>query len=441
MTSQLEEELTRTLTGAADGAPPPGDDFLAGVRGHQRRRRNHRAAAVAACAIVITTVGTMTAVSLNTPAPPLPEQVATSWNGEIPDFEAARPAQEVWPDAVHRLPKTLPDGRQYQVVDVLGQDRYLITTARFRMAGPGTAVIEREEKITGPAVFDAKAKTVRPLYDEDGVIDQDMFFYSFQTVARVGDWAVWMVSATLTARGVRGGFELWSSRLDGVGGPRLIATLTERDRAVPHVGVAGEYVYWQQSGADGTGSAGVYRLPVSGGTPQLVPGSEGYSWLGVSPWVTSTEWVTPVDESTEPRQGELWNLVTGERRTWIANPGARHLRCDPVLCTGQTSDGTQTVQRLDGTGYQVLSPFKPAVPGSGTAGEGRFAVGGAIKPDDRRQYVWDRFTGEAAVTRMALTEQRPTDVGDMSFTGYENTTVQWPDGENGYYVLDLKAIG
>jgi hypothetical protein len=45
-----------------------------------------------------------------------------------------------------------------------------------------------------------------------------------------------------------------------------------------------------------------------------------------------------------------------------------------------------------------------------------------------------------AVTSTGLSEQGPWEIEDMSFDGFENTTVQWPDGENGYYVLDLDAI-
>lgn len=437
MTSQLEDELSRTLTGAAAGAPPPGEEFLAGVRGRQRRRRNNRIIAGAACAVAITTVGAVTAVNLNTQAPAPPAyQVAAAWNGKIPDFRDARPAQEVWPDAVHRLPKTLPDGRHYQVVDALDEDRYLITTFKY-VAVEGTKLVATDRKGSGrgPSVFDAKANTVRPLFDPEEGTGKDVLDYSLTKVARVGDWAVWNIAVGFRSGG--SGVELWSSRLDGVGGPRRIAALTERDRMLPHPGVAGDDVYWQQSAADGTGSSGVYRLPVSGGTPQLVPGSKGFSWFDLSPWVTSAEWYTPLDESSEPRRGELLNLETGERRTWVANPRLKHLRCDPVLCHGETSDGTPAVQRLDGTGLELLPKDQEA---TGRAREGRFADGDVVRSDGRARYVWDRFTGEAAVTNTGLPERGFPDLEDMSFGGFENTTIQWPDGENGYYVLDLDAI-
>ncbi|GAA4678832.1 hypothetical protein [Phytohabitans rumicis] len=436
MIDQLEEALTRALTAAADGTPQPGDDFVSGVRHRQRQRRNRRVAAVAACAVVLTTVGTVTAISPSRPAPP-PEPVAMSWwSGVVPDFAAAKAPQEVWPEAVRRLPQNLPDGRQYQVVAVIDEHRYLITTHEYVLTADGIVAQKPDPRPTGPSVFDVKANTVRPLFDPDSKIGADVVWYSADGAALVGDRAVWLIAVN---RRSGGSFELWSSGVDGVGGPRRLAVVTG-DRTVPHISVVGDAVYWQQTNANGQGSAGVYRQPVSGGAAERIAGSEGYTWFGVSPWVTNAEEAALPGQKPAPSKGTLWNLATGERRPWTVHPDARHLSCDPVLCAGQASDGKPVLQQLDGTEYQVL-PYGDLRFAMQPAREGRFGVGSIARSDGRAEFIWDRYTGTAAVFHTGNKPgSRSESLEGMTVFGFENSTVQWSDGRGGSYVLDLAAI-
>ena len=69
MSSDLDEQLTRTLARAAEDAPMPGYDPVSEVRSRQRRRRRRRAGIAAACAVALATVTVLTGVRLAVPQP------------------------------------------------------------------------------------------------------------------------------------------------------------------------------------------------------------------------------------------------------------------------------------------------------------------------------------------------------------------------------------
>ncbi|MBE1488698.1 hypothetical protein [Plantactinospora soyae] len=441
MSSQLERDLVRTLDEAAASAPVPDEEFVAGVRGRQRRRRRRCTALTGACAVVLTVVASLTVVRLHAPPPtptdPVP--VVAAWSGTVPAFTTELESPErVWPEAVRRLPGTLPDGRSYGVVAILDDDRYLVEIPGWgARAVPDSQLVSYVNRSAPPSVFDVRAGTVRALGDPAAANGKN--FYGVPDFAVLGDELLWWATYTRADDRVE---ELWSARLDGTAAARLLHTPAPADRAFPTLGVAGDQVYWYQEGAP----AGIYQLPVAGGIPTPVPGAGGFYPAGsspghgkLSPWVKNTD-------VPSPASGELWNLVTGRRLHWTARPSA-NVSCDPVLCSGQTADGRASfVQRLDGSGYQVL-PYHgtlnftmyPAV--EGRFGAGSVSVGGKPAP-----FVWDRSTGRAA---LITTVPPPAAVPPrgaaawllgQALLGADAATVQWSDGTDGLYLLDLRAI-
>ncbi|MEJ3742891.1 hypothetical protein WEI85_06350 [Actinomycetes bacterium KLBMP 9797] len=402
MSNQLEADLVRTMADAADDAPLPGEDFLVGVRHRQRIRRRRHAAAVVAGVAVLALAGGATVVRL---AGSTEDKLApAAWSGTVPDFASAGSPREVWPDAVRRLPVTLPDGVHYEVLAAAGADRYLVA------AVGGT--------LSGPYLFDAKAGTVRFLGGQGAAVRAEV-----RTGAVVGGYAVWTVYKG------NDGLELWAAPVGG-GAPRQLVDFPIGD--TPVFGIAGDTIYWSVDRGSGTE---IYRVPLSGGEPALVPGSAGWRASAQSPWLDSKRRVDA------DRAGELWNLTTGERLTWAASPDAAHVDCDPVLCTGQAADGTHIVQRLDGTGYQKL-PYRgdDFTPESAPV-EGRFGVGHLSGADGEAWYVWDRVTGTvAAVTAADAPMGSGYSTPQLTYRGFEGTTLQWQDGDEAVYVLDLEAV-
>jgi hypothetical protein len=451
--SELELELTRTLDAAADRAPRPGDDFLRAVRSRQRRRRQRRAGIAAACAVALAIVAGVGVTRLAGPPPPPPEEppAAHTWSGTVPDLSHAEPPERVWPKATRRLPGTLPDGGQYKVRAILGKDRYLVDTTSWDMRG---GIVSRGRPASSPSVFDVKAGTVRQLGDPDAATAKDVNFYHLGEIGVVRDEAVWLVSVT---RGNKGYTEVWAAPLDGTAAARRLIALTDADNAIPHISFTDDGVLWRKDRANPWGPAGIHRLPISGGEPALVPGSEKFNRIdGLSPWLFTGPWSTPMPGDAPVRQGELWNLVTGQRITWTAKNGSTDVFCDPVLCMGVTAGKQQFVQRPDGTGYQAF-PRRDGIPdGVDPALGGRFGLGLVQLAEGRNSFVWDRFTGKGAVVTTDLysaesTKSAPTNpngpttgrseaVRGMAWNSPDGGVVQWSDGNGGLYVLDLKAI-
>lgn len=424
MTTSLEEDLAHTLAGAAERAPEPDEGFVVGVRQRRRARRNRRIAAVAACATVLTVASGLGVVRLTRPAD---EGVpVAAWSGTVPDFDTVESPDKVWPEAVRRLPLRLPNGSEYQVHAVLGNDRYLVSLVSWGMP-------EVEER-WAPWVFDAKSGGLTFLGQKEKPDNYSAGSDDWATA--VGDYAIWFSGGA----GSDDAEGIWVARLDGDGEPRKLGVLPIRVYGLPTYGLTKDAVYWHVEGS------GVYRVPLSGGAPELIRGSEGYAATGLSPWVNTKERpLTGPGPGPEELSGELWDLETGERRPWRTTvPGATGVTCAPLQCTGLSGNGRHFVHRLDGTAVQALpygrDDFHPFY-----SMEGRFGLGTVRTSHGEVWYVWDLVTGLAG-TVSADSPPGRDDVNKPGFTqaasrGFEDSLLQWPADEQSIYVLDLKAIG
>jgi hypothetical protein len=436
--TMFEDHLTLALRAEATGADEPGPDFFAAVsRGVRRRRRQRGAvtAGVVACALVATTGTAATVLSMDGSILPRPDPTAQAPAlppadpARVPDWANLPDVGTVWPNALRRLPGRLPDGSPYMVEAILPGNRYIVL--KWNEMPPGFT-------LSDPAIFDPAAGTVTPLGGPSRPGDTMR-----PGVAVVGDLAVWVNLRTSDVDSPTTVAEIWTAPL--AGGPvRKIATAEATDFTI-----AGGYLMWTRM--EGTRYAGIYRVPVTGGQAELVPGTDGfrigrYAGLGGASAVASKNTASG---------GELIDLVTGRRFTWTLSrdvapgepAGTNFMSCGLVGCTGEwgtlgpSGRADAVVQNLDGSGYLALGNGSVAPVGAGrfvrfTTNIHPLTEG---KVPEYRVALWDRITGRAAHLYQTKAGDGP---GSSTWVpGRESGTrpfVTW--GDNGNLVLlDLTA--
>jgi len=419
MTTPLERSLATTLEAEVLNATPPEQEFYSAVHRRTRQRRSRRRALVAgsACALALAVGGAAVAVANVRDVDELdnePVAVATVDTTKLPDFANLADPRKVWPRAVSTLPNRLPDGMRYSLIGILPNNRYLVIPRHHpSAAGPDSSQgakpsrsgerAEPSQPPTSPrtpvlGVFDVGRKTFTPLSDSHAAAGTK--YYSIDGAGVVGDYVMWWAGVTRDHQE----HEIWSAKLNG-GAPRKLVTLAttwESSGAPNGFSVAGNAVVWrvltQEPGAEQGvwRSVGIYRLGPTGGPPALVRGSAGFS-PGAGTHLFNWADTNPGHPKSAPADGELWNLVTGERRRWTRNPAATYLTCGPLWCGGTSATQRAVIQQLDGSGYVELPSGFRFYP----AGDGRLAYGWRERRRDADEnaamtIVWDLSTGRAA---------------------------------------------
>jgi hypothetical protein len=380
MTTPLEQDLDRALAVAADAAPPPNVDFLAGVeRRHRARRRRRVTGATAAVALAV--AGTLGAVNLPvrhrppvtvtvTPTPSVTKPVSA------PDFAHLRPADEVWPQAVRTLPVTLPDGRPYTVAAALGGDRYILRADELvTVTGTGSV---GEVSIAGGDLFvhDLRARTTTLLGDPMPA------GWRSESVT-VNDGVVAWV------RGKYPDYEVWTWR--GAGAPTVAASAVTSMLAGPRWAVAaGDRVYWSDRN--------MRNAPLAGGpvvTDREIGESTPGSWAPIS-----GEWVRLAYFA--PGHERMYNFVTGEHFRQDLEGRAQRMACTRSWCAGVTDKIVRFgAQRLDGSGFVESNVSGNVYAQRGLGGRivlGRVSIFAESKPlgrDTVVPFAWDLETGRA----------------------------------------------
>ncbi|MEW9531875.1 hypothetical protein [Microbispora sp. NPDC049125] len=346
---RTEQDLAAALRHAADNAcEPVGLTYaVAARRARRTRRRRHRSALAVASVAVITIGGTaavrgvhrgdgvvpMTHGGPTVSAPPAPGGAA---------HDATLPhVRDVWPEAVSRIPKKAPDGFSYNLLAAFSPTEILLAAdSSFEKAG-------RLE------VYDTKAGTSRVLtemvpgkkgyYEQDFKVGEDYVVWYGTTPNNRDEWADFWVAP------IRGGAAVRVGEVTGA--------LSD----VETIDVTKDHVVWSVR------SGGVYRMPITGGAAERIPGTDGM-WLTSWPWAADAhDWRDRAKENAN--QSVLANLETGERRPVTAPAGVTGMRCVPQWCVGRLGDAV-VAARPDGSG-QVRLPGQMT---RMTVNDGRFLL-------------------------------------------------------------------
>ncbi|MCG5220295.1 hypothetical protein [Streptosporangium sp. KLBMP 9127] len=328
MRERTEAELVRALKEAGDSAPEPLGD-LAGDLARRRRLRSRRRFQMAlAAAGVVAVIGAGTTVVTNTftnrgdeGAMTMVETPAPAATTSVPK---AKPAAELWPAAVSTMPAKAADGWKYRPVTALNATEILLTAeSSFEKAG-------RLE------IWDTAAKKSTILGDmpePEGVRG-----YFAQNVEAGDDHIVWFGE---TPNDDTAWADLWTMPRSG-GSATRIGELTGEAAAVDQIAVTKEHVVWSVT------SGGVYRMPITGGSPEKLAGTEGLHLIDW-PWAGDVQKY----DDWEKNQTLLVNVETGERLTPQVPDGVKGLRCSPEWCTGRAGED-MVVQRVDGSERTTL---------------------------------------------------------------------------------------
>jgi hypothetical protein len=290
------------------------------------------------------------------PAPPTPAI----------DLTAARPAEEVWPDAVIRLPRRLPDGRSFIPWERLDDHRFLVVPTS-----------DNANRL--PVVYDARARRTVDLITGQPQADTELLksvvTVSERDIVIVATWGWAGAQASATA-------EVWVA--PRWGGPATRRAVFEDPTKVGAFGV-GDAVFATVTAGQENATT-VYRLP-AGRLPEQVARAEKVPhppygrWFMAGP-ARSSHNVEPSAPST------FLDVVTGERRTTTALSGLIHITCSPETCVGADRvgivayrfDGTNPT-RLEGFAKETLDNFAPIITATG-----RFI---RLHTGTFREYLWD----------------------------------------------------
>ncbi|PRX48069.1 hypothetical protein B0I32_14125 [Nonomuraea fuscirosea] len=302
--TDLEDKLSRVLSGAAHRAPQSQAGLLTTVKTRHRRRRARTAAMRAAAAVVLVAGGVGAAVSaLGAAAEPHPAIRATNETKPTPD-EIPPAVEKVWPQAVHKIPVELPDGRAYYP-QLLLDDRTLLVM---------TGVTDGRRQF----LWSFDLRTGRP-----------------RRIAEIPPTKGSAIFADGVAAG--GGNIVWWASYKEPGGPRVARIWTVpaaggKPRPVTDAPLGNVMKKGHIRGLTVTGSdvvfayekGGVYRAPLSGGSPQPVKGAERHHILQW-PWVGL--------HHGKAIFRELVNVETGERRDAEVKAN-EEVRCGVERCAG-----------------------------------------------------------------------------------------------------------
>ncbi|NJP93190.1 hypothetical protein HCN51_27720 [Nonomuraea sp. FMUSA5-5] len=371
--NDLEETLRRTLGSASQHAPRMPTGLPAHLEsGYRRRRRRGFAQAVlAAATVAVVAGGTVTVLRHGdvTAAVPSTSREATTDTPRAPEVSAwplPEPVEQVWPDAVRKVPARGPGGTKLMPQAFIDDRTVLVTTwSGF-------------EKTNALYAYDLDTGDLRKVADVPIPTGTVTFASDFTVGAGLVTW--WTATKDAQAH-------LWTAPLTG-GQATSIADIkvSESDGAgLDALAVEGDRIVFSLV------EGGVFTIPATGGTPQAVPGSEGQHLLAW-PWIGSPGIYSANDGS---RFTTITNVETGETSAAVKGPGDRNLSCGVRLCTGTRDEQDKTFYRLrDGLEEKEL-PVNGLMP-DGLARE-RFLVAPIMAEQAGRIVVlYDVTTGRSA---------------------------------------------
>ncbi|MFI7222113.1 hypothetical protein ACIBO5_02745 [Nonomuraea angiospora] len=313
MSTELEDDLSRVLGRAAEGAPQAPTGFPGRIAARSRRRRTRTWTLVAAVAMVIVAGGL--GVTLRGADEARPAQTRS------PD-----PVEKVWPDAVWKIPRQLPNLPDFRPLIFIDDRTVLLWTPKSD--GRADAI----------HAYDLGTGRTRKIAD----IPSAKWEYSSYFAVGAGRIVWQMIDKNDHTR-------FWSVPVSG-GKPAAIDTGGPVRAHSEKLAVAGDRVAF--SLADG----GVFTFPLRGGSVTPVAGAERHHILRW-PWVA-----TPSDyrQDREPSFRELLNAETGQASNAVVRPGERYVRCGVTTCVGMRPDDTRFYRLRDGSRERDL-PGSPVL--------------------------------------------------------------------------------
>ncbi|MEU6741519.1 hypothetical protein [Streptosporangium sandarakinum] len=385
MRDRNEQDLVRALRGAADDAPGPVGDLPTAITERRRRRSRRRARSVLAAAGVLVVIGGGTAVARDVFPSGGGEGVSITGVAADPSFPAADPSEaaggtpeasvdpvtEVWPKAVSTIPAKAADGWKYRPITGLSATELLLAAeSSFEKAGRLEVYDTAARKSTVLAEMPAPPG-VKGYFPQGVEVGADSIVWWGETPNNRDEWA-----------------DFWVVPRSG-GTARRVGEVTGAQSHVERIGVTADSVFWSVR------AGGVYRMPLAGGPPAYIDGTDGLHLL-------SWPWAFDVangreGEDWDRNQTKLFNLETGQTVAVNAPDDVRGLRCGPVWCFGARGDET-VVQRTDGSDRRLLPGLSDRMEYTPLAGRfGFFNLSGVTGRDAAGEEIEDAHAPLAAV--------------------------------------------
>lgn len=369
MTDDLNQALRGTLATAAREAPDVGPGLLEHVEaGHRRRRRRRASATVLAVAVILGGTGTAGALLRSGEEPAAVAAAGKLEPVSRADLGTPVKVRERWPDAVRSVPRELPNGRPLHPAALLDGDI---------LVGSTWSSLQRPDRLWSYDLGTGKATAIT-----DVVVPRGSKIFASDITVGQGR-VIWWLSYRVDGRDT---VEIWGAPLTGGAARKIIGM---PGSSLSTLLIDGDTIVW------GT-SNGVYKAPLSGGTPAKIPGTGGFgivSW----PWIGSP--ASDPDTVGEIRYRSLWNVRTGERRDAVLAPFKGSWSCGVTWCVGGPARGVTyhrdmatAVQRRDGKAGRLL-PFDDFMGPQRGVVYGRFLPYFPEGPGTQTHILYDVKTG------------------------------------------------
>ncbi|TMR90737.1 hypothetical protein [Nonomuraea basaltis] len=349
-----EQDLVRTLRTAAGQVERI--DLAEGVAARRRGRRTRQRVRVALAAAAVVAIAGGTTVALSGEG--RRAQPAVTATPSAPRFTSAA---EVWPNAVAKMPTRNSEGMSIHPVTALSATEVLM------LASPNGASWERAMRLE---VYDTARKTARVLGEIPPVkkisVPVPQALPGPAVIAVDSRYIAWSARADNRPR-----MSFWIMPRAGGAARKVVEAAMVADA----VALSGDSLVWSLA------KGGVYRVPLTGGTPARLPGTDGLH-LTAWPWAAGYE-----GRALVKNQNRVVNLETGQSFDVSVPKGARMLRCVSQWCVGELKNRV-VVQRVDGSERKTLpSALRPYGPSEPLGDGDRFALVSVHDPDKNKPGV------------------------------------------------------
>ncbi|MFI9590530.1 hypothetical protein [Nonomuraea sp. NPDC052265] len=314
-----EQDLIHTLRAAADQVNRC--DLSEGVARRRRARRTrHRVQVLLAAVAVVAIAGSVTAVLSGKDRKEPEPAVVVSPSPSVSEafVPETKSAAEVWPQAMLKVPMKDSEGwKVYPVTSLSATEVLLVANSRFEKAGR----LEMFDSTSGRTrVLGSIPSPQKKYYPQLFAVGSEYIAWFGETPQDSDDWA-----------------DFWIMPRQG-GAARRVG---EVDADVEKIAVTDGFVVWSVR------EGGIYRMPLSGGAPERLPGTDGLH-LTAWPWAAGR-----AGERPDANQNRLVNLETGQSFDVSLPEGVQAMQCHAQWCVG-VLDGHVVRQRIDGSERESL---------------------------------------------------------------------------------------